>query len=204
MSQDHDHDHGHAHGHGHVHSHGTETEGKLSPFLARQRYKKAAVHITEKDTVLDVGCGAGGFQKYLPKITYYGVDAQKHWDDDDNLFVGSIGKQLPKELESVKFTVVVALAIIEHLDKPGELFKEASVQLKKGGKVILTTPHPMGRKAHDFGAKLGLFSNHASDEHESFLDKGDLKKFAEDEGFEMISYRRFLGGMNQVAVFRKV
>lgn len=189
----------------HSHSHGTETEGKLSPYLAKQRYKQSSKYITGKDVVLDVGCGAGGFQSYLPKkAQYYGVDAEKYWhDDSNNLFVGTVGRKLPKDLKNVNFTAVTALAIIEHLNKPEELFKEASVQLRKGGKVILTTPHPFGRKAHDVGASIGLFSNHASEEHEKFLDKDDLKSFAEKAGFRMTSYRRFLCGMNQVAVFEK-
>lgn len=191
--------------HTHSHSHAHETEGKLSPFLAKQRYKKSAAFIKSKDVVLDLGCGVGGFRKFLPKSTkYYGVDIEANWEGNpDYLFRGSIGKKLPKELKNKDFTVVTALAIIEHLDKPVNLFKDASMVLDKGGKVILTTPHPLGRKVHDNGAKLGLFSNHASDEHEDFLDKETLAETAKAGGFKMVSYKRFLFGMNQVAVFVK-
>jgi 2-polyprenyl-3-methyl-5-hydroxy-6-metoxy-1,4-benzoquinol methylase len=178
----------------------------LSPFLAKQRYFQVSRLLSEKETILDLGCGAGGFKDYLPAETnYYGIDLVKHWPNDrKNLYVGGLGDDLPKELKNIKFTVITALAIIEHLKKPEILFRDAGNQLESGGKVILTTPHPLGRKMHDFGSKIGLFSNHASHEHETFLDKDDLKRFASSEGFEMISYRRFLFGMNQVAVFKKL
>lgn len=192
--------------HAHSHSHAHETEGVLSPYLARQRYKNAAKYVSTDDTVLDLGCGVGGFKKYLPSDTeYYGIDAEENWDKEKSgyLFKAKIGQSLPAKLQKKNFTVVSALALIEHLDDPGSLLRDAAKVLKKGGLLIVTTPHPLGRKVHDTGSRLGIFSSHASEEHEDFLDKVDLSKLAEGNGYKFVSYKRFLFGMNQIAVYRK-
>jgi hypothetical protein len=71
------------------------------------------------------------------------------------------------------------------------------------GRFILTTPHMRARHIHDLGGKLGLFSSHASDEHEEFLTESALRVLASESGFRTVSYQRFQLGMNQVAVFAK-
>jgi SAM-dependent methyltransferase len=177
----------------------------LSPFLARQRYKHAARFVAGNDMVLDIGCGSGAFRKYLPKnATYFGADTVRHWDEaDPHFFVTKVGQPLPGQLRKQRVSAVTALALIEHLSEPGQLFRDAGRVLPEGGRLILTTPHPLGRKVHDFGGKLGIFSSDASEEHEEFLDKRMMKRLAEREGFELVRYRRFLFWMNQVAVFEK-
>lgn len=182
-----------------------EAEGKLSPLLAALRYKEAAKLISEGDTILDIGSGSGQLKDYIPEtVEYYGIDSKKQWQGNPGyLFKVKVGGPLPKEIKSKKFSVVTALAIIEHLKVPAKLFDDAGAVLKKGGKLVLTTPHPIGEKVHTFGAKTGLFSSHAHDEHEDLLDRKKLKLLAESCGFEMVHYKRFLMGMNQIAMFVK-
>lgn len=182
-----------------------ESQGSLSPFLARQRYTHTARYIAADDTVLDLGCGSGELRRYLPDGTaYYGTDIAKHWDSKDpHLFVVKVGQPLPAALRKQRITVVTALALIEHLANPEELFAQARAALTPAGRFILTTPHPLGRKVHDLGGKVGVFSSDASEEHEDFLDKQALDRLARQQGFELTDYKRFLFGMNQVATFRK-
>lgn len=182
-----------------------ESQGTLSPFLARQRYEHAARYVSKNDTVLDLGCGSGELRKYLPAGTaYFGTDIAKHWPSSEkDLFVVKVGGTLPAALRKKKITVVTALALIEHLAEPGTLFVDARNALTPAGRFVLTTPHPIGRAPHDLGGKLGIFSSDASEEHETFLGKRDLARLAERNGFEMTDYKRFLFGMNQVAVFTR-
>ncbi len=189
----------------HNHSHAHEKQGLLSPFLARKRYKQAARFIRKSDTILDLGCGIGGFRDYLPKDThYYGVDSESNWGKGSkNLYQSKIGQQLPEELKTKSFTSVSALAIVEHLDNPVDLYEYAHKILEKRGLLIITTPHPIGRKIHDISAKIHLASSHASEEHEDFLDKDDLLRLADKKKFEFVEYKRFLLGLNQIIVFKK-
>lgn len=89
------------------------------------------------------------------------------------------------------------------MKQPEELFSTVAQILPAGGKLILTTPHPLGRKIHDIGARFGFFSKAASEEHEKFLNKDDMVKIAQATGFSLLHYKRFLFGVNQVGVFEK-
>ena len=182
-----------------------EAQGLLSPFLARRRYTHAARYVQADDTVLDLGCGSGAFKGYLPQgAAYLGADIARYWPTGTaDRFVVKVGQPLPAKLRQKRITIVTALALIEHLAKPEELFAQARRALTPGGRFVLTTPHPLGRKAHDLGGAIGVFSNDASEEHETFLDKRDLAGLAQREGFELTDYKRFLFGMNQVAEFTK-
>ena len=69
--------------------------------------------------------------------------------------------------------------------------------------MIATTPHPHGRFALEAGAALGLLSSHAHEEHEDLLSRKDLEMAGQAAGLSPVAYRRFLFGMNQLAVFSR-
>lgn len=179
------------------------TYGILSSYLHWSRSRAVSRFIIPKDIVLDIGCGTGDFESFLPKgTTYFGIDVRRLWNKSKkNLFVQGIGSKLPKKIKNI--SVIVSLAVIEHLANPSDFFEYADSILKKNGLIILTTPHPWSRKVHDFGAKLGLFSRNASEDHEVFLNKIDLLVLAERNNFSMIHYKKFLFFMNQIVIFIK-
>lgn len=180
------------------------TFGLLSPYIHEQRSEIAARWIQPNDTVLDLGCCTGEFQNYIPITAhYFGIDKRKSWNDDQkNLFHQDFGKDLPKKIKN-QITAVVSLAVLEHLSDPISLFHTAHKNLSPKGLFILTTPHPISRRVHDWGAMIGLFSKHASQDHETFHGKTSLQELGKKAGFEMIHYQPFLFRMNQVAVFSK-
>ena len=53
------------------------------------------------------------------------------------------------------------------------------------------------------GARVGLFSRHASEEHEQLLDRTRLESLAEKAGLNLVHYRRVLLGANQLAVMKR-
>ena len=75
--------------------------------------------------------------------------------------------------------------------------------LSPGGRLVATTPHPIGRWPLEAGAALGLLSSHAHDEHERLLGKAGLDAAGRGAGLALVVYRRFLLGMNQLAVFSR-
>jgi SAM-dependent methyltransferase len=177
------------------------SEGLLSPFLRRRRFVMAIPHL--RGRVLDVGCGAGHLAARLAPSDYVGQDV-----DEESLEIARsmypmhrFGLQLPKREE--KFDTIIALAVIEHVPNPRAFLAQLAERLVDApeSRIICTTPHPALDWIHDVGAKVGLFSAHASDEHEELLDAAKLRAAGEPT-LELVGYRRFLCGANQLAVYQ--
>ena len=173
-------------------------QGLFSPLL--QRARVAAVRDHLKGRVLDIGCGNGVLADHVPQELYLGVDR-----DAETLASArrlhpahSFAADAP---ENELFDTVVALALLEHLPEPLQTMLEWKAHLKPGGRIVLTTPHKSLRWAHDFGSKIGIFSQDAADEHETMFDRGMLDRLGRDAGMRMVDYRRFLGGANQLAIY---
>jgi len=106
-------------------------------------------YIKDGDKFIDLGCGVGLPCKMLKKkrkgCEIWGVDIsdqviEANKKDDKSIhwkqgYVGSL-----TFLPSGYFDVVFSGEVIEHLDNPPDLFVEAHRILKKGGKLIITTP----------------------------------------------------------------
>lgn len=104
-----------------------------------------------------------------------------------------------------KFDTIISLAVIEHVTNPTEFLEELSGALNNSADsyMVITTPHPAFDFIHDWGAKVGLFSAHANEEHEELLDKSDLVQVGEAAGLRLVTYKRFLFGVNQLAIYKK-
>lgn len=179
------------------------TEGLLSPFLRRQRLKAAAPYINGR--VLDVGCGSGAMADLVPADRYVGVDV-----DDES--IAEARRRYPQHHfqdalppPDPGFDTIVSLAVIEHVKDPASFLRGLAVRLVSDQEscIVLTTPHPAVDWVHTAGASVGLFSSHASDEHEELLDRAHLAGLAEECDLQLSVYRRFLLGANQLAVFKR-
>ena len=170
-------------------------EGILSPFLSKKRMSKVLPFLN--GSVLDYGCGVGDLAEVVDK-DYVGFDI-----DNQSL---SIAKQrypnkiFINELTSGhKYDTIIMLAVIEHLDNP---LDELKVLIKnhtnKDFRIVITTPNKYFDKIHHFGARLKLFSTHASDEHNIMFGKNELFQLAKDLGLQVFYYKKFLFFANQV------
>ena len=93
------------------------------------------------------------------------------------------------------------LAVIEHLTSPRKVITKLSKRLNKRGRIILTTPSPMGGIMLKAGSLIGLFDRSAEEEHHLLLDKNSLKTLMAGTNLVMLKYKKFLFGMNQVIVY---
>lgn len=68
------------------------------------------------------------------------------------------------------------------------------------GQIVLTTPHPQLERAYNLGARIGVFSALASEDHEQLLGRPELERCASLARLSVQRYHRFLLGANQLAV----
>jgi SAM-dependent methyltransferase len=177
------------------------SQGFLSPFL-RQRRANAVIPFLY-GSVLDVGCGTGFLASFVLPECYLGVDLDKDSVDLAKTFhkEHSFSQEMPAD--SFAYDTVVSMAVIEHVDDPQEFLAKLSKLLKPSEKsrIVLTTPHPSMDWIHSIGAWIGLFSKHASEEHNDLLDCQKLRQIGECVGLKSIRYNRFLLGANQLVVY---
>lgn len=177
------------------------SEGLLSPFLRKQRITAVKPYLTGR--VLDVGCGAGVLAEWVDPQDYLGVDIDGvSLDKARNANpLHRFSTTLPAAGE--KFDTITALAVIEHVKSPVDFLVMLSACLEESpdSKIVCTTPHLLLGWAHTAGAKLGLFSRHANEEHEILFDKKKLISVALTAGLKLVLYKRFLLGVNQLAIF---
>ena len=175
----------------------------LSSFLQRQRLKIAKPFIHGQ--VLDLGCGFGEITELVPRSEYLGVDG--HPKIVEWLKVNHPGYQFHHfDLDhdqlslNMKFDTIIMLAVIEHLEFPDNILSQIPKLLKDDGLFIMTTPAPAGDIVHQVGAKFGLFSKHAVEDHENIFTYQSMKPYVNRNGLRIRDYRPFLLGTNQLFI----
>jgi 2-polyprenyl-3-methyl-5-hydroxy-6-metoxy-1,4-benzoquinol methylase len=173
------------------------TQGVLSPWLRARRLSAAIPHL--KGSVLDVGCGSGALADHVPPADYlgYDVDVQSIKAAQSRHPGHTFTQSLP---QARTFDTVVSLAVIEHIPNPREFLLMLAGCANPGGRIVISTPNPSFEFIHHAGSKIGVFSHDASEEHVSLLDRKGLHALASSLGFDVIAYRRFLMGANQLMV----
>ncbi len=182
--------------------------GLLSPFLEKLRMSKVIPWINGKD-LLDYGCGSATLLSLLSSdINYVGIDISSEIIEDcKRKFPTAKFYCLNLEKERLpidnKFDTVVMCAVIEHLSNPDGVLRKVKTILRRGGRLIITTPSPCAEKLLEWGAKLRLFSKEANEEHKKYFSKDDLYNLAKKNNLSVEHYERFAFGFNQLLVSKK-
>ncbi len=163
----------------------------IFPITRYLRASNIMRHVNDKAglRLLDIGCGDGYFLNRLKNIERFGKDP---------LLEGEAGNfNSGVDCEDGFFDYVTMLAVIEHLPNPEFVFKEVSRILKPGGLFVFTTPK---QKAEWL---INLYAQHIEDDHETYFTDETVAHYSKNL-FELVEYRPFLFGLNQLFALRKV
>lgn len=176
----------------------------LSQYLADRRTRQILPYLS--GSILDIGCGYNPLCKYMQdRSNYAGVEREAHivtWlkvQFPDVPFYQCDLNREPLEIPG-QYDTIVMMAVIEHLKDPEQVLSQLPRYLKPGGKLVLTTPTPIGNWLHHVGARVRMTSQLAADEHHVILTRRSIARLFEQTGFRLAHHRSFLWGGNQIAV----
>lgn len=175
-------------------------EGLLSGWLRARRLAAARPFVTGR--VLDAGCGIGELAAFVDPDRYLGFDPNAQ-------YIATARQRHPRHRFEAdgphegQYDTVVSLAVIEHIEDPAGFLRNLAERLAPQGRLVISTPHPRFERLYEIGARLGLFNQHASDDHEDLLDRRRLDMIGKEAGLRLSRYRRFLFGANQLAVYER-
>lgn len=177
----------------------------LTDYLMRRRNELVSRYI--RGDVLDIGCGLGTLIPFLNAgQRYVGIEISEE-------FVAYLNPRFPQrkfhncnvdeeplELGDERFDTVLLVAVIEHLAHSEKALAEIQKYLRLGGSLIITTPTLWHQRIRRLGARLGLFHPHAAAEHVRAYNYAAMRDLVRRVGLEMVEYRRFEMGFNQLFV----
>ena len=189
--------------------------GLFSPFLEWYRNYKVSLCITTNGkSVLDIGCGRGAFLRALRsrgcQLEYTGLDTLAECIEANRRTFPE-GRFIVWDIESTDslpvsgpFDYITLIAFLEHLKSPSEILGKLSKVLSPKGLILVTTPRRGMEAFYQAGARIGLFSREANEQHtDLFFDENSLREVGKSADLVLLEYRRFLFGVNQLATFRK-
>ena len=134
----------------------------LSERARNQRWR--AIRPFLRGAILDIGCGWTTLPELFPTGTIYmGVDKSQEAVD---YFTGRYPQHSfylrdlddgSLDLGDRKFDTVILAAVVEHLQDPEPVLRQARELLVESGLLVVTTPSPLGESVHGIGSRLGLF-----------------------------------------------
>jgi len=179
----------------------------LDRVFQRWRIAMAAPWIRPGDRLLDVGCDDGKFLVYLggrivpsvglePKLEP-GVSAPPPHQILQETFPHC---DFPPE----HFDCISLLAVLEHIPAPDLAMAVNRCQdwLKVGGRLIITVPSPLVDRILMVLKALRLVDGMCVDEHYGFRPSEVVQLFRPPD-FELLRYRRFQLGLNNLYVYQK-
>lgn len=179
----------------------------LSPYLQTRRFQAVKPYLI--GDVLDLGCGRAELLNWLePEQSYFGVEGEEDRVADlKAMFSEHTFLACDLDLDRLdidkQFDTITMIAVIEHLTNPSNLLRQVPELLRKHGRLVITTPSPLGDRIHQVGARLGLFSMIAVEDHSQIYSPVSLSALLSQFEFEIVRFQRFLWGGNQLFVCKR-
>jgi len=145
-------------------------------------------------TVLDFGCGQGGFVKLIDKVTEKTVGIELNEVNRKNLRDGGydIRRDIGQLKDKEKFDYITLNHVFEHFDEPITIIKKLKEHLQLEGEIIVEVPHSQDFLLNTIDSKEFRSFTFCS-EHLILHTKESLERFLNYCGFktkQIIGYQR--------------
>ncbi|MEW6674423.1 MAG: class I SAM-dependent methyltransferase [Nitrospirota bacterium] len=180
----------------------------LDKLLRELRYRYFLPYIKNNSIFVDIGCGdeAIFLNQASPKIRE-GVGLDKF---SENRIIGNIRlvsanveKEIPLSDDYADYVSI--LAILEHLNHPEAVIKEANRILKKDGLLFLTVPTPASKPVLEFMAfRLKIIDRFQIADHKRYWWKKETVALLEKCGFKIMKANYFQFIFNTRIIAKKV
>ncbi len=177
-------------------------KGFLSAFLQSARIKQAAEYISGTK-IVDIGGRDGKLSEILKGKQYTVIDIAPETLVKPGLKYIHMSVYDESIVKLGKFDCATLIAVIEHLEFPDKAIGNIGKILKKGGRLIITTPSNTGNRIHTIMSGIGITSKDASEDHQKIFTLPELEGIIEKNGFDVIISRQFFAGLNQIVVAEK-
>lgn len=184
----------------------------LTNYLRRKRL--AMVSDFLRGDVLEIGCGnaslfdAFGGQSHIK--SYTGMEHAPSTVEElrsrypEARFIQGDLEALTWQLGEAQYDTIVGLAVIEHIWNQRSFFENLISLLRPGGRIVLTTPTPLGNDlVLTLAAKVGLVREDMISDHIVIYNKKRFIHVATEFEIDLIYYKKFQFCLNQVAVYSK-
>jgi 2-polyprenyl-3-methyl-5-hydroxy-6-metoxy-1,4-benzoquinol methylase len=150
----------------------------------------------KKGRLLEIGCAFGYFLKYASNcfetygmdISNYAIKQAKQISPKSHLKIGNVEKDLVGFIGKNKFDVIVALDVLEHLDKPQRIINTIFKSLNEGGIFIFRVPNLSGidKKFFYLIGKPEKWQGNKDKTHISLYSIKKWKQLAEKSNFKVM------------------
>jgi 2-polyprenyl-3-methyl-5-hydroxy-6-metoxy-1,4-benzoquinol methylase len=158
----------------------------IMPFTKWSRAMQVEAFMPPKERHLDIGCGDGYLLKRSPCRECWGLDLIY-----GDRFDGTLA--FPKDF----FDYVTMLAVLEHLERSVQIFREVHQVLKMGGRFIITTPKDRAEWL------MHLYAGKEELDHYCYYDRDAVLELSRGL-FRLVKARTFLFGLNQLFALCKI
>jgi len=191
------------------HSYGENVQTLLDSALAGRRRREVEAWVPDGGVAVDLGCGHGGdlLVRLAPRLRE-GVGLDLSVQDEPpapniRLLRARVDRALP--LADASADLITCLAVLEHVERPDVLLREAHRVLRPGGVLLVTTPAREAKPILELLTfRLRLIDAVEILDHKRYYSPAMLRAAIVSAGFraERVRIRRFELGLNLAAVAR--
>jgi len=180
----------------------------FEPILRKIRFKKVLPYLSNANYVCDIGCGCSAY--FLNKISNRikkGIGLDKNITSKQKGNIELLAFEFRDELPFREnyFDLITMMAVLEHIENLGDMFKEIYRVLKPGGLLLLTTPTPKAKPILEFlSFKLKLVDRREILDHKKYWNKNELINLLAEKNFKIFRYNYFEFGLNLFIAAKKI